>query len=528
MFFFAIPRVAIQSPVIVISIDTPSESANYTVETSSELIATGQVNGNAHVITLNNNLQVGSSGYFDRNKGIRVLATGSSPLIVLVVVSFSTTFPIGLDSFKLYQNFETKNVSGTYEYYALSTDYNGQLLNRRSELLLIGNHNDTIVSITPTQTVSLPEDAQNSAAALVSVAPGSTHNVTLNQFQTLLVFNSNFDITGTRIVSNKPLTVLTGHQCAQFPTTATFCEPVHVQMPPTFLWGKEFLLAPFAGRTSQQQYKVVTAENSTTIVYKCGTSTAIGRVLGSPGSGDYLSFPAGSYCSLVATKPIFVVQLGAGFSTDNLGDPVMAIVSPTTRYIKCTTFRVNTALFPSSFITITILPEHFGINKHVLLDGNKFNCSWNEIYNSSASLAGYGCNVSTTTGKHFVNHSDDNGFLSVIAYGWSTSPAWGHAFLTGMSLEIFDKTSTSISGIALIGYIFTSVNLAIVGMAESEHVQVHASTRDAYTALLYTSDTYTFTTSISWPIFQTGNRSKLSDKSNCLGWPLRARLSKCV
>ena len=36
--------------------------------------------------------------------------------------------------------------------------------------------------------------------------------------------------------------------------------------------------------------------------------------------------------------------------------------------------------------------------------------------------------------------------MSVVAYGWSNSPAWGNAFLAGMSLEIFESTDTSIPG----------------------------------------------------------------------------------
>ena len=436
-FFLALFNTFSQPPEIVLLIDTPSSDlASYTVETATGMIATGELNGTIHSITLSNSLQVGSSGYSDRNKGIRVSATGKNPIVVLVTMKFSIYLPLGFDTYKVHQNVENK--PQIYEYYALSTDYNGQQLNRKSEVLLVGNHNDTIVSITPTQTVSLPEDAQNSTATLVSVAPGTTHNVTLNQFQTLLVFNPTYDITGTRIVSNKPLTVLTGHQCAQFPTSATFCEPVHVQMPPTFLWGNEFLLAPFAGRTSQQQYKLVTAEKSTTIVYRCDNSTAVARTLAIAGVGDYLVFPAGSYCSLFATKPIFVVQLGAGYSTDENGDPVMAVVPPTTRHINYTIFHVNSDLFPSitDFVSITILQEHFGDHgEHVLLDGNQLSCYWNEIYNSTG-LAGYGCNISTTTGKHFITHSN-NGLLSVVAYGWSRSPAWGYAFLTGMSLEMY-------------------------------------------------------------------------------------------
>ena len=137
----------------------------------------------------------------------------------------------------------------------------------------------------------------------------TTHNVTLNQLQTLLVFNSTLDITGTRIVSDKPLTVLTGHQCAQFPMESQFCEPVHVQLTPSSSWGQNFLLVPFAGRSSNQHYKLVTAQEDTTIIYKCGTTTAIGKNLLSAGHGEYLSFPAGSYCSLATTKVVMTQDL---------------------------------------------------------------------------------------------------------------------------------------------------------------------------------------------------------------------------
>ena len=112
----------------------------------------------------------------------------SKPLIhVALPLGFLS---LGFDIYKVHQNVE--NEAQIYEYYALSTDYNGQQLNRKSEVLLVGNHNDTVVSIT---SVSLPVDTQNATAPLVSVAPGSTHNVTLNQFQTLLVFNPTYDIT---------------------------------------------------------------------------------------------------------------------------------------------------------------------------------------------------------------------------------------------------------------------------------------------------------------------------------------------
>ena len=135
--------------------------------------------------------------------------------------------------------------------------------------------------------------------------------------QTLLIFHLELDITGTRIVSAKPLTVLSGHSCAQFPSDQNFCEPVYVHVPPTFTWGRDFLLAAFAGRTSTQFYRLVTAEESTTISYRCTLES--GRSMFTIGDSCTIvtiSLPAGSYCSLSSCKPIFVVQLGAGHDTD--------------------------------------------------------------------------------------------------------------------------------------------------------------------------------------------------------------------
>ena len=443
-FYIGIPSTFLQPPRIVLVLDNPvATHTNYSVETAAEILANGVLNGGSvNAIVLNKSFQVYSSEYSDRNKGIRIRSTGKTPISVAVANLIPISQPIAFEWYNFHQNRDL-NFKGSFEYFTLSTDYNGQsFANRRSELLLTANHNNTIISITPTQTVFLPQDAQDPSSDLVNVAPGSTHNVTLNQFQTLLVFNHTYDITGTRIVSNKPLTVITGHQCAQFPTSAPHCQPVHVQVPPSFLWGKKFLLAPFAGRSSGQHYKLVTAKENTTIVYKCGTSAATELTLESAGHGEYLDFPASSYCSLAAKKPIFVVQLGAGYSTDNSGGPVMAVVSPISRHVNSVSFlSLITNLFPSNFISITVLKEHFKNQNIILLDGNVVHCSWNEIYDNSG-IVGYVCSLFVSvsgpadTNKHVVSHCEEDGLLSVVAYGWNNNDigGWGYAYLAEINI----------------------------------------------------------------------------------------------
>ena len=461
-FYIGIPSTYLQPPQIFLVIDIPvtaTTSTSYSVETSAGILANGVLGvGSIHGIQLNNSLQVYSSEYSDRYKGIRIRSTSENPISVLVATSLVPQH----NAFSWYKSHQNQEIGSkeNFEYFALSTDYNGQLLNnRRSELLLIGNHNSTVISITPTQTVHLPQDAQDPSSDLVSVAPGSIYNVTLHQFQTLLVFNLTHDITGTRIVSNKPLTVLTGHQCAQIPTHFSYCDPIHVQVPPSFLWGQKFILSPFAGRKSEQYYKLVTAKEDTTIAYKCGNSAAIELAFQSAGHGKYLNFSAGSYCSLVATKPIFIVQLGAGYTADNYdGGPVMTVVSPTSRHVNSVSFLSLPFgwAFPSSFISITVLKKHFN-NHSIFLDGNAVQCSWNAVYDTSG-IAGYVCSLRMSdyvygsyTAKHIVYHCEEDGLLSVVAYGWNNDGVggWGYAYLTGMNtaeeISVKDRTSQKLS-----------------------------------------------------------------------------------
>ena len=367
-------------------------------------------------------------------KGLRVHAT--IPIYVLVVVKYNFfvffTSLVGYGSYLVHPNNELHN-SGDYIYYAISLDSTPDITNRISNILLVGNQDGTLISITPTRDVSLPVDTQ-STSLLIEVAAGTTHSVTLNRFQTL-GFSNVDDLTGTKIVSDKPLTVITGHQCAQIPSTIGFCEPLYIHLPPTFDWGKRFLLAPFDGRTADQYYKVVTSEDSTTIDYRCGNNAPVSLQSPTAGSGHLLSFSSNSYCYMHTSSPAFVVQIAPGNQADDIGDPALAIVSPTTAHVRSTSFFSLPTDFYASFITVTAQAEHFN-SSQILFDGNPLACTWNTILNTfSDGIVGYGCTYSISSGTHIVTHSGEVGALSVVAYGWNDRPSLGYAYLTNYNLD---------------------------------------------------------------------------------------------
>jgi hypothetical protein len=273
---------------------------------------------------------------------------------------------------------------------------------------------------------------------MVNVSSGSTHTITINRLQTLTV-TSLFDLTGTKITSDKPLTVITGSEYAQVPPTVCCGESLYVQVPPTFNWGQVFILAPFDGREANQYYKLVTSANFTTIAYKCGTSGQ-GLEIQTAGSGFVISSSPNSYCYLTATSPVFVVQMAPGYQEDRMGDPAIAMVPPITGHVKTSAFTTPAfgdyrQLFFQHFITVTVRAEHFN-ESQVQLDGRQLNCTWNDIFNTvSEDLVGHGCTASIAAGSHIVSHTQAAGVLSVTAYGWNRYYDTGYAFLTNFKLN---------------------------------------------------------------------------------------------
>ena len=443
--YFGIPLAPTgQSPRYEVIIGTHLEQASYLVESSEGEVGSGIATSSIPaVVMIDSDFQVNSSEFRERMKGLRVYASGENSIYVLVIIryNFFGDFPqvIGYGSYRVHHSNENNYVS-QYVYYAVSTDYGTTAgVNDRSNVLLIVNYENTSVSITPTRDISLPQDAQMDSSQ-VEVEVGTTHTVTLHSLQTL-GFSNLLDLTGTKIVSNRPLTVITGHQCAQVPNDVGFCEPTYVHLPPTFIWGLEFLLTPFAGRTANQYYKLVTSINSTVVEYRCGTQARETLEGLGAGSGRLLVIPSNSYCFLAASHPIFVVQHAPGFGTDNLGDNAIAAVAPISGHMSDANFVNIPNDFPDNFITVTVQAQHFNTSQ-IQLDGSILNCLWAAIYDTrNDDVVGHGCTFPIAdTITHTVSHL--SGALSVTAYGWRYRDipplGIGYAYLTNFNLQPFD------------------------------------------------------------------------------------------
>ena len=220
-----------------VTVGTPGNSTRFTVETSNWNYHGTVTYGSPVVVYLPPDLQISESDYSNRQKAVHVYSQSREKIFVLAesfVKSTHTVFP----------SYPHQPIEGLflYEYSVMSA---GDLSNDfQSEFLLVGCEDNTVISIVPSQNISLPVDPQLPDSSMSDAeADRVSHQFILNRMQTLLILSED-DLTGSLVVSNRPLTVISGHECVQsltsFYCSCSNCVPLVLQVHPKPTWGTQF------------------------------------------------------------------------------------------------------------------------------------------------------------------------------------------------------------------------------------------------------------------------------------------------
>ena len=397
-------------------------------------------------------LEPSDASYSERHKGIHIHSDSPISMIFMLQRDSYNDEYLAYPYIDLGQN--------QYEYYVVSAD-NSDIL--QSMFLLVGNEDSTTITIAPTQSIEIPMDPQDPNSTLVLVTPGSAHTVVLHQLQTLLIRTLTGDLTGTAIVSDKLLTVISGHSWGTLSDELTdqqweqwynlgwdyFVE----QIPPTVTWGKKFFLVPFPDESVRHYNKIIASAHATTVTQTCDGSVVATNQLASPGDWNSrewnITYDPGAYCVIESNEPILVMQFsGEGHTIErqfsrNIRNityfsQVMSIVPPVEQYINTVLYLPNTYYtYSNHYIQITTTD-----NSTVLLDGMPCNWTWYEIKNQDSSTVGYGTVTAfSDVEPHVLQHTNTSAGLSVTAYGsdryyWYTGNNPGmYAFIIGMKLN---------------------------------------------------------------------------------------------
>ena len=377
-------------PTLRLFISTPElNPVNFSVTTLTGFdfngIATRQ---STTTVLLPSTLQVQSNT--ERNKGIYIKAEENKRIVV-----YGLNYrPFTSDAFLALPCERT--AVDQYEYYALT--YHASTL--PSNILIVACEDNTTIT-TPSTTI------------------------TLNMQQTYLIRDTR-DLSGTRVVSTKPISFFSGHQCTDIPNGIGACDLLTEQVPPTNTWGNFFLGASFLGKSSGAIYRVLTASDSTTVTVNCTTmAQPTTYILSTAGSWREFHAPANSFCSIESNNPVLVMEYTQGFDLDNIGDPLMTMIPPVEQYSNNYVFNVLPE-FGTNYITIYVAPEYFQPDRVFVDDSNLLTDSWTAVYCSTGALCGYITGQNLTAGEHSLYHTDANARVGVSAYGFNRYNSYGY------------------------------------------------------------------------------------------------------
>ena len=400
-----------------------SSPVTYTATYSSGIIATGTVtNATLAKLSISTDLVVIDSSYQNRSKGIHVSA--NSEISVLLINYRSNS----IGDYFAYNHFIQNLTQTWYQYYAVSTGSLAISDQSLSEVLLVGTEDNTAVTVVPTQNINVPQNIQFSNSPGINVTAGTPFSFTLHKMQTFLFGAPLNDITGTSIVSDKPLTVISGHECGNVPDNVAYCQHITEQIPPTVNWGQQFLLTPYK-RKPVQYYKIITAANHTTYNFTCGRYNTTTHYLNTAGSSFTHSTSGSSYCSVSSDKPILITQLGAGYDLGNTGDPVISVVPSVDQYSQETVFvspNINGDI-TSHYINIATTTNQ----RTILVDGIALPLTWNAIYDHTNNVIGYGTQLNSNSldiPHILTSHTK----FSTLVYGFGTFE--GYSYSAGVNL----------------------------------------------------------------------------------------------
>ena len=242
------------------------------------------------------------------------------------------------------------------EYYVMSysgIDFNDE--SYRSEFMVVATEDNTTVQMTLSDATKEGMPAGSTVDDLV-LQRGQVYQIQGHK--------GTSDLTGTHIISDKPVAVLAGSEWSEVPLGCSARDNLLEMMFPVETWGQSFIAQPFAG-SDVNRIRILAAEDNT-LVTVSGSSNYPDLTLN---RGEYSEIAASVPLFISGDKPITVANYITGFScsgADN-GDPSMVLLN-SNEQTRDTVTVYNSAFedIEENYINIVMLTDDIPL---VTLDG---------------------------------------------------------------------------------------------------------------------------------------------------------------
>lgn len=273
------------------------------------------------------------------------------------------------------------------------------------QFAIAGTRDNTTVTITPNATAG-------------ARTAGTAYTISVNRLQTyqLQAVGNGADLTGSLIVSDKPIAVFSGHSCATVPVGSSACDHIIEQLPSVDTWGMSFMTVSLQTRLGGDIVRVLANEDNTVIAVRGGTT-----VDATLDAGQSREFVALDVNRIISNKPVLVAQYSRGTSTDGLpGDPFMMLIPPAAQFLSSYIFTTPTSANITAHFVNVVANTTDVQRGTVLLDGASVPvASFTAIAGTDFSAA----RLSITRGDHRLSASQP---LGIYVYGFGSFDSYGY------------------------------------------------------------------------------------------------------
>ncbi|MBI5323952.1 MAG: IgGFc-binding protein [Ignavibacteriae bacterium] len=291
--------------------------------------------------------------------------------------------------------------------------------------------------------------------------PGETKTYNMYKGDVLLIssYGQRADLSGSRIKSTKPVSVISSNFCAYVPENTPACDYMMEMELPTNTWVTEYHYTPIFGRLRNSIIKIFTKEPGTQISMDGVPLTTLKTGAGMEDDG-WLRMRAdvGAPRPIVfsGNKPIYVEMFNCGQLDDNVSsDPFMLILTPLEQYQREIIFNTPGIKGGFGFALNYINLVYRALDDGSLPDDLEFatvqggNFVWKKLRDIDPK-AGQPFNI-PINGKKYYNKTIKlpadgvykiraNDPFAAYAYGFSSFDSYGHP--TSVALGDLEKPDT--------------------------------------------------------------------------------------
>jgi hypothetical protein len=319
---------------------------------------------------------------------------------------------------------------GTLYYTVNYYDANFGGLATVGEFLVVAPQDFTTVTVTTTSHTMSPSGG-------ISHNPGDTWSFQLMKGQSYLVqssgqFLGSDDLTGTKVTSDKPIALISGHQISPITVEMSSADHLCEMVPPVDKWGTQYFDMPMAGRIKCGDYiRIISGEDGNQITYNGNGPFLLD-------AGAWAEVPENTVAMVFTStnhKKFIVAQYSysLGFDGDpsTNADPFMILFTPQEEFEKRMIFRSPLPAKNGTFINyLTVIANKDSLFK-IQINGQAITSAYKAVGQQNFPGTNMGAlRVQLPNGSNtYVGTANtpfgmyQYGFAYYEGYGWPTGEA---------------------------------------------------------------------------------------------------------